>query len=140
MHSVSIGPEPAYRRRFPRPLVCRVHARHARYPAAPALPALHKVLEKKGEHEYVRGMAAWAMGQIGPAARSEISLLSETMHSRGHLAVRRASVESLGNLGAAAPKPVVPELVKLLYDDDATTQVRTRRLPCGRSTIIPRRR
>ena len=81
--------------------------------AAPALPMLHKVLEKKSEHEYVRGMAAWAIGRIGPGAEGEIPLLSETMHSRGHLAVRRASVESLGNFGAAA-KPVVPELVKLL--------------------------
>ena len=27
--------------------------------AAPALPALHKVLQKKSEHEYVRGMAVW---------------------------------------------------------------------------------
>ena len=44
------------------------------------------------------------------------------MHSRGHLAVRRASVDSLGNFGAAA-KPAVPELVKLLSDDDATTRV-----------------
>lgn len=92
--------------------------------AAPALPALHNVLQKKSEHEYVRGMAAWAIGRIGPAARSEIPLLSETMHSRGHLAVRRASVESLGNFGAAA-KPVVPELVKLLSDDDPTTRVNT---------------
>ena len=92
--------------------------------AAEAVPALHNVLEKKSEHEYVRGMAAWALGRIGPAAEAEIPLLSETMHSRGHLAVRRASVESLGNLGAAA-KPVVPELVKLLADDDAATRVNT---------------
>ena len=28
--------------------------------AAAAVPTLHKVLEKKAEHEYVRGMAAWA--------------------------------------------------------------------------------
>ena len=33
-------------------------------------------------------------------------------------------MESLGNFGAAA-KPVVPELVKLLTDDDATTRVNT---------------
>jgi HEAT repeat protein len=92
--------------------------------AAAAVPTLHKVLEKKAEHEYVRGMAAWALGRIGPAAESEIPLLGETMHSRGHLAVRRASVESLGNFGAAA-KPVVPELVKLQADDDATTRVNT---------------
>ena len=92
--------------------------------AAAAVPTLHKVLEKKAEHEYVRGMAAWALGRIGPAAETEIPLLAETMHSRGHLAVRRASVESLGNFGAAA-KPVVPELVKLLTDDDATTRVNT---------------
>lgn len=64
------------------------------------------------------------LGRIGPAAESEIPLLGETMHSRGHLAVRRASVESLGNMGAAA-KPVVPELVKLLADDDAATRVNT---------------
>ncbi len=57
-------------------------------------------------------------------AEGEIPLLSETMHSRGHLAVRRASVEALGSFGAAA-KPVVPELVKLLADDDATTRVNT---------------
>jgi HEAT repeat protein len=92
--------------------------------AVSAVPALHKVLERKSEHEYVRGMAAWAIGRIGPAAESEIPLLGETMHSRGHLAVRRASVESLGNFGAAA-KSVVPELVKLLADDDATTRVNT---------------
>ena len=30
--------------------------------AAPAVPTLHKVLEKKSEHEYVRGMAAWRSG------------------------------------------------------------------------------
>ncbi len=92
--------------------------------AASAVPALHKVLEKKVEHEYVRGMAAWALGRIGPAAEPEIPLLADTMHSRGHLAVRRASVESLGNFAATA-KPVVPELVKLLADDDATTRVNT---------------
>ncbi len=38
--------------------------------AAPALSMLHKVLEKKSEHEYVRGMAAWAIGRIGPAPRA----------------------------------------------------------------------
>jgi HEAT repeat protein len=92
--------------------------------AAPAVPALHKILEKKSEHEYVRGMSAWALGRIGHAAETEIPLLGETMHSRGHLAVRRASVESLGNFGAAA-KPIVPELVKLLADDDPTTRVNT---------------
>jgi HEAT repeat protein len=92
--------------------------------AASAVPMLHKVLEKKSEHEYVRGMAAWALGRIGPAAASEIPLLRETMHSQGHLAVRRASVESLGDFGAAA-KPVLPDLVKLLSDDDPTTRVNT---------------
>jgi len=92
--------------------------------SASALPALHKVLEKKTEHEYVRGMAAWALGRIGPAAEAEIPLLSETMHSRGHLAVRRASVEALGNFGAAA-KAVVPDLAELLTDDDAATRVNT---------------
>jgi HEAT repeat protein len=90
--------------------------------AAPALPELHKILEKKSEHEYVRGMAAWAIGQIGPAAETEIPLLTETMHSRGHLAVRRSSVEALGNFKAAA-KPAVPELVKMLADDDEVTRV-----------------
>lgn len=92
--------------------------------AAPAVPTLHKVLEKKSEHEYVRGMAAWALGRIGPDAETEIPLLSETMHSVGHLAVRRASVESLGNFGAAA-KPVVKDLVNLLNDDDEVTRVNT---------------
>jgi HEAT repeat protein len=95
--------------------------------AAPAVPALRNVLElhgDKADHEYVRGMAAWALGRIGPAAESAIPLLSQTMHSRGHLAVRRASVESLGNFGASA-KAVVPDLVKLLDDDDATTRVNT---------------
>lgn len=29
--------------------------------AAEAVPALHKLLEKKSEHEYVRGMAAWCL-------------------------------------------------------------------------------
>jgi HEAT repeat protein len=92
--------------------------------SAAAVPQLHKILEKKSEHEYVRGMAAWALGRVGSAAESEIPLLSETMHSRGHLAVRRASVESLGNFGEAA-KSVVPQLVKLLDDDDAATRVNT---------------
>jgi HEAT repeat protein len=90
--------------------------------AAPAVPTLHKVLEKKSEHEYVRGMAAWALGRIGPAAEAEIPLLGQTMHSVGHLAVRRASAESLGNFGPVA-KPIAKDLATLLTNDDAITRV-----------------
>ncbi len=92
--------------------------------AAEAVPALHKILEKKAEQEYVRGMAAWALGRIGPAAEVEIPLLAETMYSRGHIAVRRNSVEALGNFGPAA-KSAVDELIKLLGDDDEVTRVNT---------------
>ncbi len=90
--------------------------------AGAAVDALAKVLEKRSEHEYVRGNAAWALGRIGPKAASQIPLLMETMHSRGHVSVRRNSVEALGNLGPAA-KAAVPELVKMLDDDDDVTRV-----------------
>ena len=99
--------------------------------AAEAVEPLKKVLEKRSvprsvpgweDWEYVRGTAAWALGRIGPAADTAVPLLMETMHSTGHVSVRRNANEALGNLGAAA-KAAVPELLKALDDEDAITRV-----------------
>jgi HEAT repeat protein len=90
--------------------------------AADAVAPLENVLAKRSEQEYVRGTAAWALGRIGPAAARAVPLLIETMHSQGHISVRRNANEALGNLGAAA-KPAVPELFKALSDEDAVTRV-----------------
>jgi HEAT repeat protein len=90
--------------------------------AASALGTLHKTLEKKSEHEYIRGTAAWAIGRIVPEGRSEIDLLRETMHSVGHISVRRNSVQALGNFGSAA-HAAVPELLGMLKNDDAVTRI-----------------
>lgn len=92
--------------------------------AADATEPLHKMLQTKGEQEYVRGNAAWAIGRMGDVAESEIPLLMETMHSVGHVSVRRNSVEALGNMGPAARR-AVPELVKMLDNDDAVTRINT---------------
>jgi HEAT repeat protein len=99
--------------------------------AADAVEPLKKMLAKHfvpqsvpgaEDWEYVRGTAAWALGRIGPAADSAVPLLMETMHSKGHISVRRNSNEALGNLGAAA-KPAVPDLLAALADEDAITGV-----------------
>ncbi len=90
--------------------------------AAPAASALHAVLEVKSNNEYSRSMAAWALGRIGPAAEPEIRFLTETMRTTTLLAVRRSTVEALGNFAAAA-KPAVSELLKMLGNDDEITRV-----------------
>jgi HEAT repeat protein len=99
--------------------------------AADAVEPLKKMLQKRSvaksvpgyeDWEYVRGTAAWALGRIGPAADSAVPLLMETMHSKGHVSVRRNSNEALGNLAAAA-KPAVPDLLAALADEDAITRV-----------------
>jgi HEAT repeat protein len=99
--------------------------------AADAVEPLKKMLAKRSvaksvpgyeDWEYVRGTAAWALGRIGPAAETAVPLLMETMHSKGHVSVRRNSNEALGNLGRAA-KPAVPDLLAALADEDAITRV-----------------
>jgi HEAT repeat protein len=83
--------------------------------AGAAVPALQKVLENRGEHEYVRGGAARALGCIGPAAAPAAALLIETSASEHHVSVRR-------NLGPAA-KPAIEALLMRLEDKDATVRV-----------------
>jgi HEAT repeat protein len=99
--------------------------------AADAVEPLKKMLAKRSvaksvpgyeDWEYVRGTAAWALGRIGPAADTAVPLLMETMHSKGHVSVRRNSNEALGNLAAAA-KSAVPDLLAALADEDAITRV-----------------
>jgi HEAT repeat protein len=86
--------------------------------AAAAVPALHATLDVNSRrNEYARSMAAWALGRIGPAAAAEIPLLVETMRTTKLLAVRRSTVEALGNLGPAA-KPAVSDLLKILGNED----------------------
>ena len=90
--------------------------------AADASPALVKVLENKGQYEYVRGMAAWALGRIGVADQPVIDMLGEGLRSEYHVSVRRNSARALGALGPAA-RPAVAELARLLDDPDATARV-----------------
>lgn len=89
--------------------------------AAAAVPVLEKVLDNRGENEYVRGNAAWALGCIGPAAQSAVSLLVETSASQHHLSVRRNAVWALGRIGPGA-KSAAETLVKRLEDQDATVR------------------
>lgn len=91
--------------------------------AAAAVPALRKVLENRGEHEYVRGGAARALGCIGPGAESAVPLLIETLASEHHVAVRRNAAWALGRLGPAA-RSAVPALRKRLDDADAAVRVK----------------
>lgn len=78
------------------------------------------------QYEYVRGGAAWALGQIGPmphdeVTRSVVQPLSEALESQ-LISVRRNAAAALGNFGEAAT-PAIERLLRLLGDDDAVVRV-----------------
>ncbi len=89
--------------------------------AADASADLVKVLGDWGQYEYVRGMAAWALGRIGVADQPVVDILIEDLRSK-LVSVRRNSARALGTLGEPA-KPAVAELARLLDDPDATARV-----------------
>jgi HEAT repeat protein len=86
-----------------------------------AVGPLMKILENPRENEYVRGGAAWALGQMHEAAAPAVPLLSSLFDSK-HVSVRRNSALALGNVGPAA-KPAVPFLLKALADKDPTVRI-----------------
>lgn len=89
--------------------------------AARAVGPLMNILKNRGEHEYVRGGAAWALGRIGEAAKPAIPLLIDTLTSQ-HVSVRRNAPRALGNFGEEA-KPATAALRQLLDDEDSQVRV-----------------
>ena len=95
----------------------------------PAIGPLTEILADpdRVQYEYVRGGAAWALGQIGPmaddqlATRNVVEQLIEALGSQ-LVSVRRNAPAALGNFGDAAT-PAVDRLVQLLGDDDVVVRV-----------------
>src|SRR4051794_23754237 len=71
----------------------------------------------RDESPAVRLAAAYALGQLGPAAKDAAFELAKLLRDPD-AGVRRAAASTLCRAGPAA-KDVVPELAKLLRDPDA---------------------
>lgn len=92
--------------------------------AADAVEPLVAIFENRGEHEYVRGVTAWALGRIGPEAESAVPALIDTLGS-SHISVRRNAPLALAAIGSPEAVAAVPQLLKLLEDPDREVRVNT---------------
>jgi HEAT repeat protein/lysophospholipase L1-like esterase len=79
-------------------------------PGPPALPRLVLALESRDP--YVRGFAAWSLGNLGEAARDAVPALAETVRAE-EADGRGASLLALARLGPAA-RAAAPALIKAL--------------------------
>ena len=74
------------------------------------------------ESPQVRGHAAWALGQIGPPAKSAAEGLAK-LFGDSHQGVRRQAVQAMISI-RPGPKVGVPLFVKLMKDSDPGVQMR----------------
>jgi HEAT repeat protein len=86
-----------------------------------AVPALARNLYYKGPYE-VRQAAAWALGEIGPAAKQSVPLLTVALLS-DFVHVRRAAAEALGKIGDSSAVPALAQLLFLNMEDDKDRSV-----------------
>ena len=80
------------------------------------------MLENLEENEYVRGMAAWALGCSDSGTTSAVAPLQKSLGSTLP-SLQRNAAQSLGELGPAA-RPAVEALLKILDSPDAAVRVR----------------
>ena len=78
------------------------------------VPALTKRL--KDDDAGFRSLAAYALGQLGPAARDAVPDLTEALQDSNHK-VRSSSAYALGRIGSSA-QSAVPALIRRIGDDE----------------------
>ncbi|MCC2683744.1 MAG: phytanoyl-CoA dioxygenase [Paenibacillaceae bacterium] len=87
---------------------------------AAAVPALITALDGAYENGDVRGQAAFALGEIGPASAAAVPKLIAMLDDRSAF-IRQHAVEALGLIGTPT-EAIVPVLGKALLDDDEYTR------------------
>lgn len=86
----------------------------------PSVPALIKALEGN-EDKYVRKIAAWALGQIGPAAHDAVHTLIKALGDQDKY-VRANAAWALGQIGPVTEN-VAPALIKALKDKNKNVRM-----------------
>jgi len=72
---------------------------------------------------YVRGTAAWVLGQIGPGAREQYGNLVSCL-SDNELEVRIAAVKTLGKIGWSSDTEIRDILVEVSRDHNQPPEVK----------------
>lgn len=87
--------------------------------ARPALSDLAAIVRQPEEAHAMRIIAAWSLGQMGPAAKGAEGVLLSALETDPYFAVRAHCAQSIGKIGCDSPA-AVEALIRSLADENAT--------------------